>query len=203
MTRASARLRVLALAGATAVAIATLAAPPAGAAPAPASRAPSWRLVDTGGTNHFRGLSVVSRNVVWLGGYNGQVLRTIDGGQHWRDFYPDGTASTLQFRDIQAFDANHAVAMAAGETTDSRLYSTFDGGQHWRLAYENTDADRVLRLHVVLQPRRTAWCSATRSTASSASCPPATAGRTGASTPTAACPRPCPARPASPPAASA
>ena len=41
----------------------------------------SWRLVDTGTQTHFRGLSVVSRKVAWLGGYDGVVLRTVDGGR--------------------------------------------------------------------------------------------------------------------------
>jgi photosystem II stability/assembly factor-like uncharacterized protein len=97
---------------------------------------PSWHLIDTGTTNHFRGLSVVSREVVWLGGYAGQVLRTIDGGRHWSDVSPAG-ARGLQFRDIQAFDADHAVAMAAGARTHSQLFTTFDGGAHWQMTYEN------------------------------------------------------------------
>ena len=49
-------------------------------------------------------------------------------------------ASTLQFRDIQASSAQHAVAMAAGATTDSRLYETSNGGKSWRLAYTNHNA---------------------------------------------------------------
>jgi photosystem II stability/assembly factor-like uncharacterized protein len=99
---------------------------------------PSWRLLNTGTTTHFRGLAAVSRNVAWLGGYNGMVLRTVDGGRTWRDVSPPG-ASALQFRDISAFDARHAVAMAAGTGTDSRLYVTSDGGQSWQLAYQNTN----------------------------------------------------------------
>jgi photosystem II stability/assembly factor-like uncharacterized protein len=97
-----------------------------------------WRMVDTGTTEHFRGLAPVSRKVAWLGGYNGLVLRTTDGGHTWDDVSPAG-AQTLQFRDVSAFDAKHAVAMAAGGGTDSRLYATTDGGETWTLAYENTD----------------------------------------------------------------
>lgn len=99
---------------------------------------PSWRPVDTGSDSHFRGLAPVSRDVVWLGGYDGEVRRTVDGGRTWRDVSPAG-AGTLQFRDISAFDARHAVAMAAGSGTDSRLYRTADGGRTWSLAYENTE----------------------------------------------------------------
>lgn len=103
-----------------------------------ARNAPSWQLIDTGHPTHFRGLSVVSRSVVWLGGYDGTVLRTVDGGRTWADVSPAG-ASTLQFRDVEAFDARHAVAMAAGTGMDSRLYVTTNGGRTWRLAYENTN----------------------------------------------------------------
>jgi len=98
----------------------------------------SWRLLPTGSTSHFRGLSAVSAKVAWVGGYDGTILRTADGGRHWLDVSPAG-ADTLQFRDIQAFDARHAVAMAAGTGTDSALYATSDGGRHWRLTYQNTN----------------------------------------------------------------
>ncbi|MBV9820673.1 MAG: oxidoreductase [Actinobacteria bacterium] len=97
-----------------------------------------WRLLPTGSTSHFRGLSAVSARVAWVGGYDGTVLRTVDGGRHWSDVSPAG-ADTLQFRDIQAFDARHAVAMAAGTGPDSALYATGDGGRHWQLAYRNAD----------------------------------------------------------------
>lgn len=98
----------------------------------------SWRLLDTGSTEHFRGLAAVSASVAWLGGYDGTVLRTVDGGATWANASPAG-AGTLQFRDIAASDAQHAVAMAAGSGTDSRLYVTSDGGSSWSLAYQNTD----------------------------------------------------------------
>jgi photosystem II stability/assembly factor-like uncharacterized protein len=112
-------------------------APRAQASPSGGQRpSPSWSLRPTGTTNHFRGLAPVSRTVAWLGGYQGAVLRTVDGGRSWRNVGPRG-ASTLQFRDIAAFDAHHAVAMAAGSGNASRLYRTSDGGRNWRLSYQN------------------------------------------------------------------
>jgi photosystem II stability/assembly factor-like uncharacterized protein len=146
------RLRLVLSACAALVTVGALSAPMATAAPAapaaPAAAAaaaaakagalPSWQLVDTGTTSHYRGLSVVTHRIVWLGGYNGTVLRTTNGGRSWANVSPAG-ADTLQFRDISAFDAKHAVAMAAGTATDSRLYSTSDGGRTWQLAYQNTD----------------------------------------------------------------
>jgi photosystem II stability/assembly factor-like uncharacterized protein len=124
--------------GSLVAAVVALAAP-AHAAPAVAGAAqPAWKLLATGSSSHFRGLSPVSRDVAWISGYDGVVLRTVDGGRSWIDASP-ADAATLQFRDISASDRNHAVAMAAGSGTDSRLYATSDGGRSWKLAYQNTD----------------------------------------------------------------
>jgi len=112
----------------------------------------SWRLVDTGTQTHFRGLSVVSRKVAWLGGYDGVVLRTVDGGRSWINASPAG-ASALQFRDIEAFSATQAVAMAAGSGTDSRLYVTANGGRSWRLAYQNTNPEAFFDCMAFFNPR--------------------------------------------------
>lgn len=140
--RGSVRIMRRRLTTATAALVAGLTAVVGLAAAAPAQaqsgRHPAWRLIDTGGTNHFRGLAPVSAKIAWLGGYDGQILRTTDGGRHWKDVSPKG-ASTLQFRDIAATSAAHAVAMAAGSGTDSRLYVTDNGGSSWRLAYQNTN----------------------------------------------------------------
>jgi photosystem II stability/assembly factor-like uncharacterized protein len=107
------------------------------AAPGGHGRGPSWRLLPTGSDSHFRGLAPVSRDVAWISGYDGVVLRTVDGGRSWIDASPTD-AATLEFRDISAFDTNHAVAMSAGSGPESRLYSTDDGGRSWTLAYQNT-----------------------------------------------------------------
>ncbi len=128
-------LRRARIAGALAALLPLLLAP-ASAAAATSSSSPSWRLLHTGHPSHFRGLSAVNERVAWLGGYDGTILRTTNGGRTWRDVSPTG-AGALQFRDIEAFSASHAVAMAAGEGRDSRLYVTFSGGRHWRLAYTN------------------------------------------------------------------
>src|SRR6185437_15882462 len=75
-------------------------AAPAGAENAQPNRHradPSWTLLPTGNPSHFRGLAPVSRQVAWLGGYNGLVLRTTDGGRQWQNVSPPG-ADTLQFR---------------------------------------------------------------------------------------------------------
>ena len=110
-----------------------------------ASAAPrgfQWHETPTGTTAHFRGLSAVSATTAWVSGYTaatGVVLRTTDRGASWQDVSPPGAAG-LQFRDIEAFDANRAVAMSIGNNpTDFRIYVTSDGGQTWSITQQNTN----------------------------------------------------------------
>jgi photosystem II stability/assembly factor-like uncharacterized protein len=99
---------------------------------------PSWELTDTGVTARFRGLAPVSDRVAWVAGSAGTVLRTVDGGRSWQRVDPPGAAE-LQFRDIEAFDARHAVALTIGEGTDSRIYTTTDGGTTWTESFRNDE----------------------------------------------------------------
>ncbi|MEU8675189.1 oxidoreductase [Streptomyces sp. NPDC048560] len=125
---------------------AALAAPNAHAAPeAPApvgqgaAAHASWSLTDTGTTARFRGLAAVSRTSAWVAGSGGTVLRTSDGGGHWRDVSPPAAAG-LEFRDVEAFDGRRAVALAIGEGEASRVFRTDDGGASWTESFRNTDA---------------------------------------------------------------
>lgn len=95
-------------------------------------------------TAGFRGLSVVSDSIVWVSGTKNSVYRTTNGGRTWSDLtiahnesFTNDTGTypvTLDFRDIQAFSAQVAVAMAAGDGTvnETSVWHTEDGGKHWR-----------------------------------------------------------------------
>ena len=109
--------------------------------PAQASGRPSyeWKLTPTGSTAQFRGLAAVSKDVAWVGGSGGTVLRTLDGGKSWQNVSPAGAAS-LEFRDVEAFDAQRAVVLSIGNGEDSRIYRTVDGGKTWAETFRNTDA---------------------------------------------------------------
>ena len=114
-----------------------------GATPAAAARPGyAWHDTATGTAAHFRGLSAVSSSTAWVSGYtptDGVVMRTTDGGATWQDVSPPGSAG-LQFRDIEAFDAEHAVTMSIGAApTDFRIYFTSDGGQTWAITFVNTE----------------------------------------------------------------
>lgn len=86
----------------------------------------------------LRGLSAVDARVAWASGQNGLVLRTLDGGAHWQAV-PIAEAASLDLRDIEAFDADHAVALSIGPGEASRLYRTDDGGRSWREVARNRD----------------------------------------------------------------
>jgi photosystem II stability/assembly factor-like uncharacterized protein len=98
----------------------------------------SWKRTLTGSKEQFRGLSAVNASTAWVSGTTGTVLRTSDGGATWSSVGPAGTES-LQFRDIEAFDATHAVILSIGNGTDSRVYVTKDGGASWTLGFQNQD----------------------------------------------------------------
>ncbi|MFD6492161.1 oxidoreductase [Streptomyces sp. NPDC060188] len=128
-------LSVATLAAALAVAVPAQAREPSHEQP----RGPHWVLKDSGTDARFRGLSAVGRNSAWVAGSQGTVLRTTDGGAHWRDVSPAGAAD-LEFRDVEAFDARRAVVLAIGEGEASRVFRTEDGGATWTESFRNTDA---------------------------------------------------------------
>jgi photosystem II stability/assembly factor-like uncharacterized protein len=124
---------------ARAAVLAVIAASTVLATPAHAAEAPlNWELKPTGVTAGFRGLDAVSRNVAWVSGSQGTVLRTVDGGRTWSSVGPPGVEA-LQFRDIQAFDAQTAVILSIGPGADSRVYRTTDGGQSWTQTFQNEE----------------------------------------------------------------
>ena len=98
----------------------------------------SWHLTPTGSDARLRGLSAVSSDVAWASGSVGTVLRTTNRGTSWQQVGPPGTQA-LQFRDIEAFDANRAVILSIGPGSDSRIYVTSDGGTTWTLTFMNPD----------------------------------------------------------------
>lgn len=79
----------------------------------------------------LRGLSVVGEKIVWASGTGGTVIRTADGGSTWTVTTVPG-AEKLDFRDIEAFDADTAYILSIGNGESSRIYKTTDSGKTWK-----------------------------------------------------------------------
>ena len=100
-----------------------------------------WTLETSKTTADLRGIHAVGNGVAWASGTNGTVLRTEDGGYVWQSCTVPPGAEKLDFRGIQAFDANTAIVMSSGPGDLSRLYKTTDGCHSWELVFTNPDKD--------------------------------------------------------------
>jgi photosystem II stability/assembly factor-like uncharacterized protein len=92
-------------------------------------------------TADLRGIHNVGNGVAWASGTRGTILRTEDGGYVWQTCSIPPGAEKLDFRGIQAFDANTAIVMSSGPGDQSRLYKTTDGCHTWKLIFTNPDKD--------------------------------------------------------------
>lgn len=96
-----------------------------------------WVAQSSGTEVRFRGVSAVSSSVAWASGDKGTFARTTDGGKTWATGTVPG-AGELDFRDVDAFDADTAYLLAIGEGEKSRIYKTTDGGRNWELQFKST-----------------------------------------------------------------
>ena len=100
-----------------------------------------WAIQTSNTTADLRGIDNVGHGIAWASGSNGTVLHTTDNGTTWLLCKTPPDAEHLDFRGIQAFDANTAIIMSSGKGDLSRLYKTIDGCQTWRLVFTNPDKD--------------------------------------------------------------
>ena len=104
--------------------------------------APRWTVQTSGVTARLRGVSAVSERVAWASGSASTVLRTTNGGATWRKL--NVTSEALDFRDIDAIDAQTAYALSIGNGPASRIYKTTDAGATWTLQFQNKDPKAFL-----------------------------------------------------------
>lgn len=100
----------------------------------PYKPSPEVQLLSSGTKTSLRGLSVVNDNVVWVSGSNGMVGRSSNAGKTWNWMTVKGF-ETIEFRDIEAFDATTAIIMGIGEP--AHILKTTDAGNTWKVVYEN------------------------------------------------------------------
>jgi len=114
-------------------------------------------MQDSGTTAGLRGIDSVDGTVAWASGTGGTVLRTVDGGAHWtKCAVPDSATdgATLDFRGVQAWDAQTAIVMASGPGAKSRLYKTTDGCASWKLLFKNPDSPKGFFDSLYLMPEQ-------------------------------------------------
>ncbi|MBV8208208.1 MAG: hypothetical protein JO041_15590 [Acidobacteria bacterium] len=99
----------------------------------------SWVAQQSHTSASLRGISAVNAKVAWASGTHGTYVRTVDGGEHWEAAVVPG-AEQLDFRDVEAFDADTAILLASGPGEKSRIYSTADGGRNWKLVARPSNA---------------------------------------------------------------
>jgi len=102
---------------------------------------PWWAVQESGVDSNLRGVCVVAESsaaetvTIWASGSQGAVVRSTDSGKTWERLrIPE--AESLDFRGVQAFNANTAYVMSTGEGAQSRIYRTTDGGKNWKLQYQ-------------------------------------------------------------------
>lgn len=93
---------------------------------------PSVQVLQDSIPSSFRGLSVLSDNIVWVSGSNGTVGRSTDAGRTWQWIKVPGFEKR-DFRDIEAFDSSTAIIMAVDNPAD--ILKTTDGGKNWKIVF--------------------------------------------------------------------
>jgi len=89
-------------------------------------------------TVRFQAVSALSGQVAWISGTRGTWARTLDGGTTWQAGMVPG-ADSLEFRDVQAVNADTAWLLSAGNGDKSRIYHTTNGGRTWSIQFVSTD----------------------------------------------------------------
>jgi photosystem II stability/assembly factor-like uncharacterized protein len=99
---------------------------------------PQWTLQPAPSSERLRGVSAVDEHVAWASGNKATVLRTLDGGRSWQARFGP-TTEALDFRDVEAIDANVAYVLSIGPGEQSRIYKTVDGGTTWVTSFRNAE----------------------------------------------------------------
>ena len=101
----------------------------------------AWTSVSPQVESSFRALSVVDDSVAWVGGTNGWIGRTTDGGKTW-NFSQVKDFEKRDFRSLYAFDKN--VALIANVAAPANILRTTNGGRDWNIVYTNNDTSAFI-----------------------------------------------------------
>jgi len=100
-------------------------------------RGHSWHEVSLGartGRVYFTAMDCTSASTCWLGGVNGEVIRTTNGGATWKPVGPPSLVSHGAFDDspvLSIYCAAQSCRMLALDQQQRAVYSTTDDGASW------------------------------------------------------------------------
>ncbi len=100
----------------------------------------SWETFSLDKKASLRGIAAVSDQECWVTGTNGTVAKTLDGGQTWT-YFRIPHADSLDFRDIEVFNANEVLVLSIGTGKSSKIFRTADGGKTWKVVFQNTEEE--------------------------------------------------------------
>ena len=106
--------------------------------------AQSWSIETTGFDTNLRAVSAThardskrsSSPVIWASGSNSRLLKSIDGGAHYRRLLVNAGVA-LDLRGVQAFNEKIAYAISSGEGKKSGIFKTTNGGVGWKLQFSD------------------------------------------------------------------
>lgn len=97
-----------------------------------------WQLQESHTKAGLRGIHAVDGSIAWASGTEGTILRTTDGGAHWKKCTMPPGGEKLDFRGIWGSETE-AFAMSSGPGELSRVYRTTDGCVTWNELQKNSD----------------------------------------------------------------
>ena len=111
-----------------------------------------WTMQKTGIQAEFRGLSAATGKIAWASGSRNTYARTTDGGETWQ-VASLAEKESLDFRDVEAVNADIAYLLSIGSGTKSRIYKTTDGGKHWTAQFISKNPKAFLDAFAFWDPR--------------------------------------------------
>jgi len=89
----------------------------------------------------LRAISIPSKEVIWVSGSKGSVVKSEDGGKTFNWIKVSGYENR-DFRAIHAFDKEQAIIVAVA--APAIILKTKDGGAHWKMVTEILDTNMFL-----------------------------------------------------------
>jgi|CZKP01.1.fsa_nt_gi photosystem II stability/assembly factor-like uncharacterized protein len=101
-----------------------------------------WVVQQSGTSDTLWSVKAVDNNVVWVGGTNGGIFRSTNGGSAWTSVGGGIIGSDIVYA-IEALDANTAFASTTtiGQSgpSSTRIFKTTNGGGSWSQVFSQTN----------------------------------------------------------------